>query len=342
LRNELLFLSASLLVSLAVGELALLFLPKFTPEPRAYPGREANLPHHYLVPDPELGWRMRPDLEFVHETDEYRVTYRSNAQGFRDERSSAPAPEDRTIAIVGDSFSFGYGVAFDQTFGALLEASLPATAVYNFALPGYGVDQIWISERKRALPLKPVLLIVAFISDDFSRSLTAHRYNMGLNKPAFELEGGVLRPQTPGKGQPEWLWYVLNHSRLWAGVRQVLRLVGHHYPIGEWWQLNRAILDAIRADCHAAGTRVLFVYLFTAGHRPFPALAGYMQATSADFIDLGSRPTPPGRVLTFPEDRHPNPDGHRYVAEAILDWIRREMPELAAPPAREAQATPAR
>jgi hypothetical protein len=283
---------------------------------------------------------MAPDREFVHETDEYRVTYRSNAQGFRDERRTAPAPGDRTIAIIGDSFSFGYGVAFDQTFGALLEARLPAAAVYNLAQPGYSIDQIWLAERKLALPMKPALLIVAFISDDFTRSLTAYRYNMGLNKPAFQLEGGVLREETPEKRPPTWLWYVPNHSRLWAGVRQVMRLVGHYYPIGEWWHLNRAILDAIREEGRAAGTRVLFVYLFTREPRPFPALAAYMQATSADFVDLGNHLPSPPRPLTFPIDGHPNPEGHRYIADAILDWIGREMPELKAPPARDAHASP--
>jgi hypothetical protein len=326
LKVELLFASASLAVALGAGEIALRFFPQFDPQPEAYVGGEASSPHQYLVPDAELGWVMIPDHEFVHATDEYRVTYRSNAQGFRDQRRRPPAPDDRVVAIVGDSFSFGYGVAFEDTFGAILETRLPHTQVYNFALPGYGIDQMWLSERKRALARKPALLIVAFISDDFSRSLTAHRYNMGLNKPAFELDHGRLREESPERMPPAWLWYVPNHSRLWAGVRQLMRLVGHRYPVGEWWDLNRALLDAIRADANAAGTRVLFVYLFTQKPRPFPALLDYMRETSAGFVDLGDAPTP--GPLTFPSDMHPNPDGHRYIAESILAWIAREMPEL--------------
>ena len=52
-----------------------------------------------------------------------------------------------------------------------------------------------------------------------------------------------------------------------------------------------------------------------------------MMESSADFVDLGNRPLP-GRILTFPIDMHPNPDGHRYVAQEIFSWIDREMPEL--------------
>jgi hypothetical protein len=338
LRVRLLLLSGSLLASLAVGELALHFLPKFTPIPQACVGCEANRPNEHFEPDPEIGWRMRPNSEFSVENDEYRVTYRSNALGFRDGRRSEPKPRVRTIALVGDSFAFGQGVAFEQTFGALLEASLPATTVHNFALPGYGVDQMWVAERKLALPLDPVLLIVAFIGDDFTRSLSAYRYDLGFNKPAFVLDAGRLRPETPEDRPPAWLGYVQNHSRLWAGVRQIMRLAGYHYPIGSWWELNRAILDTLRADCRAAGIRVLFVHLPTREYRPFPALAAYMKATSADFVDLGNQKLSPPRVLHFPQDGHPNPEGHRYVAEAILEWLRREMPELASPPPRNPQA----
>ena len=327
MRVEWVFVSASLLVSLAVAEGVLRFFPSFEPQPEVYVGREENEPHKYLVPDAGLGWTMIPDFEYTHETDEFRVVYRSNALGFRDE-GPAPAPGVRRVAILGDSFSFGYGVPFEETFGALLDASLAGAAVQNFALPGYGMDQMWLTQREHVLPLRPALLIVAFISDDFSRSLTAHRFLMGLNKPAFELDGGALRPQSPERRPPAWLEDIPNRSYLWAGVRHFMRLVGHHYPIGTWWELNRAILDEIRADAEAAGSRVLFVYLFTRKPRPFPGLTKYMQATSADFVDLGSPP----RTLTFPGDGHPNAEGHRYIADEILEWVRREMPELMARP----------
>lgn len=328
----------AVVATLAMAELALRFRPKFTPIPQACVGCEANRPNEHFVPDPALGWRMRPNIAFSVETDEYRVTYRSNALGFRDGRRSEPKPGVRTIALVGDSFTFGTGVEFEQTFGALLEARLPATVVRNFALPGYGIDQMWVAARKMALPLDPELLIVAFIGDDFTRSLTAYRYGLGFNKPAFVLDGGRLRPETPEDRPLAWLSYVQNHSRLWAGVRQVMRLTGYHYPIGRWWELNRSILDAIRADCRAAGTPVLFVYLRTRGYRPFPTLAAYMTATSADFVDLGDQRLSPPRVLHYARDAHPNPEGHRDVAEALLAWIRREMLELALPPPRIPQA----
>ena len=84
-------------------------------------------------------------------------------------------------------------------------------------------------------------------------------------------------------------------------------------------------------DCREAGARVLFVYLPTRELRTFPALRKYMQESAADFVDLGNQLLSPPRALNYPVDGHPNPEGHRYVSEAVLVWISREMPELAKP-----------
>jgi len=323
LNVKLLAFAAGFVISLAMGELMLRFFPAFEPQPRSYVGDEADRPSANFLADREIGWRMRPRHEFVVDTAEYHVAYRSNAEGFRDERAADAPDAERSIALVGDSFAFGQGVPFEQTFGALLEAGLPGTRVYNLAMPGFGMDQIWRTVKAVALPLRPELVIVAYISEDFTRSFNAWRPDTGLNKPVFRLEDGALRPQTAADRPPALARFLERHSRLWAGARQAARLLAHRYGIGEWWQLNRAILDAIRADCREAGTRVVFVYLPTRELRTFPALRRYMLETRADFVDLGNQPITPPQALHFPQDGHPNPAGHRYVADALLAWIGR-------------------
>ena len=331
---KLLFFVAGFLISLALGEVILHFFPAFDPQPRTYVGDESNRPIANFVADPEIGWRMRPGHAFAVDTAEYHVAYRSNAQGFRDERKTDAPQASRKIVLVGDSFAFGQGVPFDQTFGALLESSLPGTEVQNLALPGFGMDQMWRSVRSVALPMRPDLVIVAFISEDFTRSLTAYRADSGLNKPTFMLENGALRQKTPADRPNALARFLERHSRLWAGARQGARLLAHRFGIGEFWNVNRAIIDAIRADCREAGARVLFVYLPTRELRTFPALHRYMEASGADFVDLGNAPLSQPQVLHFPHDGHPNPQGHRYVADALLRWIGKEWPALATSAAR--------
>jgi lysophospholipase L1-like esterase len=316
---KLLFFAAGFLVSLVAGELILRFFPAFEPRPRIYVGDEPHQPSENFVPDPEIGWRMRPHHEFTVENAEYHVRYRSNAQGFRDERKADTPEKSRKIVLVGDSFSFGQGVPFDQTFGALIESRLPETAVHNLALQGFGIDQMWSVVKSVGLPMQPDLVIVAFISEDFTRSLY---------QPFVKLAKGAVENQTPADRPNALIRFIDRHSRLWTGLQQADRLLGHQLPIGAWWTLNRALLEDIRAMCREAGARTLFVYLPTRELRTFPAIRSYMQETASDFIDLGNQPPSPPRPFIYPYDGHPNPDGHRYIAEAVLAWIGREMPEL--------------
>ena len=326
---RLLLLVAGLVASLALAETVLLCIPVLEPNPRTWVGDFPDRPSEHLVPDPEIGWRMRPNRDRVVSGAEYHVRYRSNDQGFRDERAGDSRAKRRAIALVGDSFTFGVGVSFDQTYGALLESRLPETAVHNFALAAYGLDQMWRVVSTVAIPIRPDLVIVAFISDDFTRSLTVFRNDVGFNKPTFVLRGGALVRQTRYDGPSGWFRFLERHSRLWAGAKEAVRLLGHHFGVGPWWDLNQAILDAIRAECREAGTQVLFVYLPTAKLRTFPALPVYMERTGADFLDLGNQPLGAPGMLHYPADGHPNPEGHRRVSDALLAWIAREMPELA-------------
>jgi hypothetical protein len=335
---RLLFLLAGLLVSLALAEAVLLFFPRFDPQPPSYPGEVPDRGSEHLIPDPALGWRMRPNTDWQADTDEYQVRYRSNAEGFRDERPPGGGQKPRRIALVGDSLAFGFGVSFEQTYGALLESKLPETAVYNFALPAFGLDQMWRSVAEVALPIRPDLVIVGLIADDFARSLTAFRKDVGFNKPTFVLQDGALVRQTPEDRPPAWLGFLDQHSRVWMGAKEILHLLGVRFGMGPWWERNRAILDAIRADCRAAGTPVVFVFLPMAEPYRFPALSDYMKETGSSFIDLGSQAERPPEELHYPVDGHPNPEGHRFVAEALFAWIAREMPQLASPAAQSPQA----
>ena len=56
--------------------------------------------------------------------------------------------------------------------------------------------------------------------------------------------------------------------------------------IGQWWHLNRAIIDQMRADCAAADVDLLFLYVPTVRWREFPMLERHLESVGAGFIDL--------------------------------------------------------
>jgi len=96
-------------------------------------------------------------------TREYDVAIETNRAGFRDvDHADAPAPR---IAVLGDSFVFGSGVALEDIFTSRLAALFPnRVTFYNFGVSGSGplnARDIW---RDHASAIHPDLVMVALFA----------------------------------------------------------------------------------------------------------------------------------------------------------------------------------
>jgi hypothetical protein len=325
----------TLAILLLISEIGLRLAPRpfsFKPEPPVGVGERPNRPSRRFDVDSSIGWRMRPGIEIPDTNlDGASAAYHASAEGFRIDDGAPPTSRTSSgsIALIGDSFTFGVGLDYSRTFAGLLAAELPTMEVDNYAMIGFGMDQMWMTLRSYVLPRHPALVIMAFIDDDFDRSLTAYRNFEGMNKPKFILVRGQLRRATRDDQPGPVAGFLERHSALWMLGRVASRRISYSYPVGNWWKVNRAIIDSVQADCDRAGTRVLFVRLPTQGTRPpFDVLHHHMQERGHAFLDLavpGS--VPPG--IYFPRDGHFNAAGHTYVADALARWVKSNMPDTA-------------
>jgi hypothetical protein len=108
--------------------------------------------------------------------------------------------EKTRIALVGDSYTFGEDVAYEDTWGYLLEKALgPEFEVLNFGVPGYGVDQAYLRYEKDVRQWKPTIVIFSFISHDVERTMTVYTslnypdWAMPFSKPRFIIRDGELK-----------------------------------------------------------------------------------------------------------------------------------------------------
>jgi hypothetical protein len=288
-------------------------------------GEFQNRPSRNFIADEITGWRMRRAHEFTWITENIGHTYRSNTQGFRAEGEFTATDARMKIVLVGDSYTFGAGSDFQATFGSVLQHKSPARVVYNLGMPGFGVDQVWMSVRHQAMAFKPNLVVAGIVDADFDRSLEPYRAPEGFNKPTFKLVNGRLVQRTREQAPPFYLRFLNEHSSIWAVTRRIPKWLGRNYPIGNYFGLNQAILAAMREDCGRNSVPVLFLYIPTKEFRPFPALSGYMHRIGANYIDLTQiRPTPPHSIY-LQQDGHLSAEGHRYVAGLIDAWIRSHM-----------------
>jgi hypothetical protein len=328
--TNLVLVCATILICLIGGEWGLRLgrnlYPSFYPAKKGWVGQFQNRPSTTFVTDPETGWRMQPNHSFVWLIGRETQTYRSNSQGFRSSSDFNKSDKRAKFAFVGDSFTFGTGVADDEAFPELVARKSPDRTSWNFGMPGFGVDQVWLSARYQALRLKPDLLVVGLVNADFERSQVPYRRLEGFGKPTFKLVRGELTQRISQERPNAIMQYLDESSRLWSMWETVLRWVGLHFGRGEYWTLNQAIISALREDCRQAGVPVLFVYIPIKGFKPFPALQAYMHRTGAEYIDLTEqRPIPPASIY-LKYDGHLSAEGHRYVANLIETWINTHPP----------------
>jgi hypothetical protein len=109
--------------------------------------------------------------------------------------------DEYRIAFLGDSFTFGHGVANNETFPQIVENvlnTLPSSykvKVFNFGVDGYSVKTMTDTLRYRALGLNPDLAIMCIIYDDFDMGRTGvpDKYGYVVNRLSTNIVGGFLK-----------------------------------------------------------------------------------------------------------------------------------------------------
>lgn len=305
--------------------------------------------------DSLLGWRLSPSWSGTHRSADYDTLYRVGPDGFR--QAPPPATPSPLWVVLGDSFTFGLGVADEETFTCRLGQAAGSRARFvNAGIPGYSTDQEWLLARNEVLPvLKPegILLVVCLLNDlaDNSRGIP-----LQANRPkpyaVLTPEGVAVRnvpvpaptstaPKPPGRTGGGWLG-AMRRSRL---AERLARGVRRPEPapessaaaISNEVALAQAIIGELQRDCDAHGCSLRVALLpgrswFAARASPSARyqdrvrrqLAASLAHTGV-VIDLAERmarnPRAGKEEWYFRRDGHLTPAGHRVVAEELAQAL---------------------
>jgi len=151
--------------------------------------------------DPHLGHTNIPNLDFTHiwAGHEGVARIRTGPMGFRDsDVSTVKKPNEFRILLLGDSYTFGYGVDGGSTFAKILERNLNSMLdtskrflVINAGVTGYGTAQEMLQYEIVGSKLNPDLVLLGFfvgndVQDNLClllKTLTPHR-----RAPCFVVE----------------------------------------------------------------------------------------------------------------------------------------------------------
>lgn len=269
-----------------------------------------------------------PHLLFPGRTTTYKgALVRINAQGFRGEEFPPPETGRTRIALIGDSVTFGNGCPEDATLAVALAAELAARGraaqVLNCGIPGYNADNVATLLRTRVLPLAPTEVIWVMVANDVSGALA--RSEIPVDATIDRLADLPFRSP---------LLQMANQNASGLLRRMGFALDGYVESIVRAWhhqgseQIRRA-LDAIRADCAAAGIgfRVaIYPYMTRPDLNPFASIEAGFAAVCAEraipalpLVEAFARDEDLMRYWVGPLDGHPDGVANRKVARLLAD-----------------------
>jgi hypothetical protein len=160
--------------------------------------------------DTDLAWsaesvdgqilRFTPWSRFAMATGEYRNAV--NIDGFGGRSTCASFPRNalsRTIAVLGDSFTFGVGVEDCDTFSSLLALGRPDVNVLNLGVAGTALpQQLFIAERRsNEFPAATLYVFSFYLGNDFGDMLSLRPFWWEAGAQA----GGASRESERRKGK---------------------------------------------------------------------------------------------------------------------------------------------
>ena len=326
---------------------------------------KVNQDLYAYIPDPLLGYALKPNYKreitgysFMSPASNMpRWTLISGENGYRvgsdkGEVKGNRLPE-KSVFILGDSSSFGWGVDFEDTYGfvftEIINRSLkPGDAphrVVNRALPGLSTfGALKVLRQMNDIKLGDRVLVSLGSNDHAPASMTDHQRSINLQST----------PEKIHKELERFLFFKMLRS-FWISVRisfgdKSKRLV-NRVSVDEYNQNLRNIIETIRRR----GGEPAFINICNLKEYTSVALE-LTNTTDTPFVDFINQVRPflseiPRRfpkmfvryfeaygeemeknelyAILFPDGCHPNAIGHRFLGEVLFEALERKPWEIA-------------
>lgn len=125
---------------------------------------------------------LPPNTSVRYQTSEFNFLVQTNSLGYRGQEYSKPKPVNTTrILVFGDSFTYGWGVALEDTWPYLLEKELntkskgPKYEVINLARAGFSPDE-YLQIAQYYIPyFNPDFVLIGLLeAEDLSQEIDRH------------------------------------------------------------------------------------------------------------------------------------------------------------------------
>ncbi|MCK6505070.1 GDSL-type esterase/lipase family protein [Myxococcota bacterium] len=301
------------------------------------------------VGDPDIAWGLRPGwtgaqvyLRMPEGVELHRAEVRVNALGLRGpELAPRSGGGAARLLLLGDSVTFGQGLAEEQTIPAGLARRLPGVEVVNGGTPGWCLrQQVGFLARSGAQVGADQVVVMLYVND---------------------LQPVYPRPDAEARAKPAPAW-----ARRESGLRRhsfvinlLARSIAARRDFAGWQAAGGAVptgglassmsyLDQLRRDATPARARAELDRLAaTCAHLAVPCTVAMLPVLIAEGEDEGQdlvellvaaarqaglpvvrldgelSDLPPWRLRVFPGDQHPSAEAADLLAAGLAPHLRR-------------------
>ena len=237
------------------------------------------------------------------------VNVKTNSHGMRNPEVSFEKPEDvYRIALLGDSFAFGWGVEENKIFARVIERELEKKLgrkieLLNFGVPGYSTFQEVEKFKTFGSKFKPDAVLVYFLDNDFFLPFFIKNFDSGNGLKTAHDFNGFRNHQDQD---------VRSKSRTWLNTIDA----------------NRSLVKLSKMAEEQGFELFLTVNPRRAINKDLNRLWVLKQKKNIKYIDLRdpfleivkSRNIDP-KTLQLPGDPHPNAEKHQIFGEILAKGI---------------------
>jgi lysophospholipase L1-like esterase len=303
----------------------------------------ASAAYRDYAPDTYLPFRPKPSTRTVGRTHEFTYDYRHNTYGFRDvEHAIEKAKGTFRILGLGDSFTYGVGVAEDETYLAQLEAMLnaregthPRVEIIKAGIPRFFPEPERILLEKYGLAFRPDLVIVGVLPNDVIDTY------FGLAAVTVSPSGYLMTREAGELGTLAMLVYRHSHAgRLllkwyvdWQVARKYRPRHDEAFQRGgfheEDWQTMEREYARMAAASASVGARLLLCHIpqkgpWTPRHAyPGERLGAWARGQDVHFVDVlpAMQESVPRGPLYYEDDGHCTRAGHAVIAQELYAYL---------------------
>lgn len=282
-----------------------------------------------FIADPILFWRLKPNANAELDPNS-PATHRINSEGFRDsDFAKNKSPGEFRVITMGDSCTFGDGVADWETFANVLEKNLALAmpdkkvTIINAGVPGYTSYQVLTYLQEDLLQLKPdVVTVYVGLNDNVPATNSVPDAN---RRPKGTFLYSTFRAARTFRFVQALEYLVAKHVR---PIRQKVESTeeGHHtfrVPFTNYVE-NLCKIKKL-GDEH--GFKVIIMTLphtFKDESERNPFIRKAALQCSIPMIDLWHKMKTlqnQGESLYEPDGGHPNTLGHKRIAQFVQEKI---------------------